>query len=147
RGPDYQFAGAAAVLLRVLGYPTRLVSGFYAAPGRYDPQTGHTPVVQDDLHFWAEVRLPPGDWLVVEPAPGYEVLGPSPSGPARLRSRLPDPELDELTRMAEWAAYAPDLAPAWGEAEVRGTCRRVLDGWTLRRWRRVVAGGVPCGGK
>jgi hypothetical protein len=28
RGPDYQFAGAAAVLLRVLGYPTRLVSGF-----------------------------------------------------------------------------------------------------------------------
>ena len=32
RGPDYQFASAAAVLLRVLGYATRLVCGFYVAP-------------------------------------------------------------------------------------------------------------------
>jgi hypothetical protein len=77
RGPDYQFASAAAVLLRVLGYPTRLVSGFYVSPEHYDPLARHTPVVQEDLHFWAEVRLPPADWLVIEPTPGYEVLGPS----------------------------------------------------------------------
>jgi hypothetical protein len=76
RGPDYQFASAAAVLLRVLGYQTRLMSGFYVSPDHYDAQTQHTPVVQEDLHFWAEVMLPSGDWLVLEPTPGYEVLGP-----------------------------------------------------------------------
>jgi hypothetical protein len=76
RGPDYQFASAAAILLRVLGYPTRLVSGFYVSPEHYDPETRHTPVVREDLHFWAEVVLPSGDWLVIEPTPGYEVLGP-----------------------------------------------------------------------
>ena len=37
RGPDYLFASAAAVLLRSLGYPTRVVSGLYAAPWRTTP--------------------------------------------------------------------------------------------------------------
>ena len=60
RGPDYLFASSAAVLLRSLGYPTRVVSGLYAAPGRYDPRTRHTPVTGEDVHFWAEVRLPNG---------------------------------------------------------------------------------------
>lgn len=76
RGPDYQFAGAATVMLRMLGYRSRLVSGFYASPEHYDPLSRHTPVVAEDLHFWAEVMLPCGDWLVLEPTPGYEVLAP-----------------------------------------------------------------------
>ena len=76
RGPDYLFASAAAVLLRSLGYPTRVVSGLYAAPGRYDPRTRHTPVTGDDVHFWAEVRLPDGLWVAVEPTPGYELMPP-----------------------------------------------------------------------
>ncbi len=79
RGPDYQFATSAAVLLRSLDYPTRLVSGFYADPRRYDPRTRHTPVTRDDVHVWAEVRLPNGTWVAVEPTPGYELMGPSPS--------------------------------------------------------------------
>lgn len=77
RGPDYQFATAAAVMLRTLGYSTRLVSGFYVRPEHYDPETEHTPVGKDDLHFWAEVQLPGGDWLVIEPTPSYEVLAPN----------------------------------------------------------------------
>ncbi len=76
RGPDYLFASAAAVLLRSLGYPTRVVSGLYAAPGRYDPRTRHTPVTRDDVHFWAEVRLLNGTWVAIEPTPGYELLPP-----------------------------------------------------------------------
>jgi transglutaminase-like putative cysteine protease len=88
RGPDYQFASAAAILLRLLNYRTRLVSGFYAAPERYDPETDHTPVGPDDLHFWAEVMLPSGDWLVLEPTPGYEVLGPAPGWAERAWAAL-----------------------------------------------------------
>ncbi|MFO0888146.1 MAG: transglutaminase-like domain-containing protein [Isosphaeraceae bacterium] len=76
RGPDYLFAGAAAVLLRSLGYPTRLVSGLYAAPERYDARTRHTPVTREDVHVWAEVRLHGGAWVAVEPTPGYELMAP-----------------------------------------------------------------------
>jgi protein-glutamine gamma-glutamyltransferase len=76
RGPDYLFASAGTVLLRSLGYPSRVVSGLYAAPGRYDPRTRHTAVTRDDVHFWAEVRLPDGLWVAVEPTPGYELMPP-----------------------------------------------------------------------
>jgi hypothetical protein len=77
RGPDYQFATAAAVLLRSLGYQTRLVSGLYAAPHRYDPRTRHTIVNRDDVHVWAEVRLVNGAWVPIEPTPGYQIMAPS----------------------------------------------------------------------
>jgi hypothetical protein len=36
RGASYQFATAATMMLRSLGYSTRLVSGFYANPERFD---------------------------------------------------------------------------------------------------------------
>jgi hypothetical protein len=224
RGPDYLFATAAAMLLRSLNYPMRVCLGYYADPDAYDPETAHTPVKASDLHFWPEVRLQDGQWLVVEPTPGYEVLGPSLplserilnafaavaawawrhaielagflvalvaawvcrrdlidalavrvwawfpgrtwreqvrgavtvlerrgrwAGKARPRRQTihswlrgtwakpldDDADLSRLTRMAEWAAYAPDVPPPWPEAEVLAVCRRVLGGWTLKRWR------------
>jgi protein-glutamine gamma-glutamyltransferase len=224
RGPDYLFATAAAMLLRSLNYPMRICLGYYAAPDAYDPETAHTPVKASDLHFWPEVRLQDGQWLVVEPTPGYGVLGPSLplserivnalavfaawawghsielaillaalvvawvcrrelidtlavrawawfpgrtwreqvrgavavlerrgrwAGKARpnqqttrswLRGALVEPsdddaDLDRLSRMAEWAAYAPDEGPPWPETEVLAVCRRVVGGWTLKRWR------------
>ncbi|MEW4489937.1 transglutaminase-like domain-containing protein [Thalassoglobus sp. JC818] len=75
-GPDYQFATAAALLLRSLGYASRVVSGFYADPNRYDADSQHTPVLAEDVHFWTEVRVYAEDWITVEATPGYEVLGP-----------------------------------------------------------------------
>ena len=75
RGPDYQFASASAILLRHLGYSTRVVSGFYAAPKNFDSRSQHTPVFVQDVHFWAEVELGPR-WVTVESTPGYEVLEP-----------------------------------------------------------------------
>lgn len=76
RGPDYQFATAAALLLRTLNYPTRIVSGFYASPHDYDATSRHTAVRKKDVHFWTEVRLGNGTWITLEPTPGYEVLVP-----------------------------------------------------------------------
>lgn len=79
RGPDYQFASAAVLLLRSLGYSARLVSGFYAEPSRYEVRARHTPVLQEDVHFWAEVYAGSDDWLPIEPTPGYELLQPPPT--------------------------------------------------------------------
>lgn len=71
-GPDYLFASTAAVLLRSLGWPTRLVSGFYASPDAYDSSAGQTIVTSDDLHTWLEVWVD-GDWVPLEPTPTYAV--------------------------------------------------------------------------
>ncbi|WP_010584133.1 transglutaminase-like domain-containing protein [Schlesneria paludicola] len=79
RGPDYQFATAAVLLLRSLGYPARLVAGFYANPSRYDHRAQHTPVHSDDIHVWAEVSTIGGTWIPIEPTPGYELLRPLPT--------------------------------------------------------------------
>ena len=84
RGPDYQFATAASLMLRSLGYSTRLVSGFYAAPEDYDAQSRHTAIHSDDVHFWVEVYLQGGVWVTVEPTPGYEILEPPPGLIGRL---------------------------------------------------------------
>jgi hypothetical protein len=79
RGPDYQFATSAAVLLRTLGFSTRFVTGLYASPERYDTRRRHTEVLPADVHAWVEVYVGEGQWLTIEPTPGYEVLGPPPT--------------------------------------------------------------------
>ena len=76
RGPDYLFASSAAIMLRCLGYPTRMVSGFYARPDRYDREARQTIVLKEDVHFWAEVCVDGRTWVAVEPTPGYELLPP-----------------------------------------------------------------------
>ena len=79
RGPDYQFASAVVMLLRSLGYSARLVSGFYVEPDRYEVRSQHTPVLQEDVHFWAEVFAGGDNWIPIEPTPGYELLKPPPT--------------------------------------------------------------------
>jgi transglutaminase-like putative cysteine protease len=96
RGPDYLFASAATLLLRSLGYPARFCLGYYAHPDKYDPATQHTPVSDDDLHLWPEVLLRDGQWLVVEPTPGYEVLPALKPWTERLA--------DTLAFLGEWAS-------------------------------------------
>lgn len=76
RGPDYQFATAGCLLLRSLGYSTRLVAGFYADPTKYDHVGRHTPVDGGDVHTWCEVRLGGKCWATVEPTPGFVILAP-----------------------------------------------------------------------
>ena len=78
RGAEYQFATAATLLLRSLGFSTRLVSGFYASPERYDARKRHTAVHSSDVHFWCEVYVGAGTWVTLDPTPGYEVLSPPP---------------------------------------------------------------------
>jgi len=85
RGPDYQFASAAVWLLRSQGYGARLVSGFYVEPSRYESRSEHSPVLKEDVHFWAEVSAGSDQWIPIEPTPGYELLAPPPTFGDHLR--------------------------------------------------------------
>ena len=74
RGPDYLFAVTAAIALRHLGYDTQVVSGLYARADAFDRKANATAVYDKDIHFWTEVRTPSGEWVTVDPSPGYPVL-------------------------------------------------------------------------
>ena len=71
-GADYLFATTAALVLRELGYATRLVAGYYAPPENYDRVEGVTKVHFADAHVWLEVCVENGRWILLEPTPGYK---------------------------------------------------------------------------
>jgi len=133
RGPDYLFATSAALLLRALDYPTRTCLGYYAAPSAYDPENGHTPVKERDLHVWPEVQLRDGHWLVLEPTPGYDVLPP----------KLPLWERVRAALAAAWDRVRRNPVP-WALALAVLACavalRRTLrDALAVARWRWLPA--------
>jgi transglutaminase-like putative cysteine protease len=60
------FAGAMAVMLRLLGIPARVAAGFL--PGRYHEDFWQ--VTDHDAHTWVEVWFPGFGWLPFDPTPG-----------------------------------------------------------------------------
>ncbi len=69
RGYCEHFATAMAVMCRIEGIPTRLVTGF--APGIYNPITGYYEVRCDDAHAWVEVYFRHAGWLTFDPTPYF----------------------------------------------------------------------------
>lgn len=62
-----QFSGAMALMLRMVGVPSRVVAGF--APGTYDKTLG-TYVVRDyDAHSWVEAYFRGIGWVTFDPTP------------------------------------------------------------------------------
>ncbi len=83
RGPDHHFAVSAALLMRSLGYESRIVSGLYADAHNYERDSRVTPVYAENAHFWVEVLAKAPEtklsanrvyWLPLEPTPGYQLL-------------------------------------------------------------------------
>jgi protein-glutamine gamma-glutamyltransferase len=62
-----QFSGTMALMLRLLGIPARVATGF--APGHLDPSTGDYDVRDLDAHSWVEVFFPKVGWVTFDPTP------------------------------------------------------------------------------
>ena len=61
------YATAMVIMLRMVGIPARLVTGFLAAEWN---EYGHYYVVrQQDAHAWVEVHLPHSGWVMMDPTP------------------------------------------------------------------------------
>jgi transglutaminase-like putative cysteine protease len=69
RGYCEQFASAMTVLLRSVGIPARLVTGY--GPGTLNPVTGLLEVRNSDAHAWVEVFFAGVGWVEFEPTPGF----------------------------------------------------------------------------
>lgn len=143
RGPDYLFAASTAVLLRSLGYDTRVRSGFYASPEHRNRKSRLTPILAEDAHFWVEVRTQygrrfaeggdalPGVWVTVEPTPGYGVL----YAPETLLAWLRRTSIASLGTLVAHPGVASLVGLAFSLAVT--SRRRLLDGiligwWSLR---------------
>jgi hypothetical protein len=62
-----QFSGTMALMLRMLGIPSRVAAGF--APGGRDPEQNNYLVDDTDAHNWVEVFFPNIGWTTFEPTP------------------------------------------------------------------------------
>ena len=66
RGYCQHFAGAMALMLRMLGIPARVAAGFTS--GKYED--GGWTVTDHNAHAWVEVWFPGFGWLPFDPTPG-----------------------------------------------------------------------------
>lgn len=71
RGYCEHFATAYAVLCRLAGVPSRVVTGY--STGEYNPFTGLYEVSTSDAHAWVEIYLPGIGWVTMEPTPGFSL--------------------------------------------------------------------------
>jgi hypothetical protein len=67
KGHCEYFASAMAVMLRYLGVPARVATGFQT--GLLNPLTGWYLVRASDAHSWVEVWLPESGWTTFDPTP------------------------------------------------------------------------------
>jgi transglutaminase-like putative cysteine protease len=86
------FASSLAILLRTVGIPSRVATGFsLSAP---NPVTGYYEVRALDGHAWVEALID-GQWLMFEPTPFYPL--PMPGADRQVADQL-DSYLDRLAR-------------------------------------------------
>jgi protein-glutamine gamma-glutamyltransferase len=67
KGHCEYFACSLAVMLRELGIPSRVVTGFQS--GIYNPISGSQLIRSSDAHSWVEAWLPHRGWITFDPTP------------------------------------------------------------------------------
>lgn len=94
KGHCEYFASALAVMLRTLGIPSRLVTGFQS--GVYNPLTDLYVIRASDAHSWVEAWLPGRGWVTFDPTP-------------------PDPNPAANALLTKLALYADAIETFWQE--------------------------------
>ncbi|HJU05897.1 MAG TPA: DUF3488 and transglutaminase-like domain-containing protein [Nitrospiraceae bacterium] len=70
------YATAMVLMLRTLGIPARLVTGFL--PGEWNEFGNYYRVRQQDAHAWVEVFFPRSGWITFDPTPTVGAGAPVP---------------------------------------------------------------------
>lgn len=76
------FASAMAIMLRTIGIPTRVVTGFRG--GEYNDLTGSYIIRASDAHAWVEVYFSRQGWIGFDPTAYAPAAGPGFAGRIRL---------------------------------------------------------------
>ena len=143
KGYCEQFATAETLMLRSLGVPARLATGY--STGDYNPVLDQSIVREHDAHAWVEVWFPNHGWVPVDPSPGFSALAATQfpnhwaaSGIARL--------IPHLTIGAPMAAIGSlGLLAAIPPAVVIALVVTLLWAWVRTRRRRPATRRAPPG--
>ncbi len=81
------YSTAMVVMLRSLGVPSRMATGY--APGDYDSATKTFNVKESAAHAWPEVYFPGYGWIEFEPTPSQTVISRDPT--TGIEGNLPTP--------------------------------------------------------
>lgn len=71
-----QYATAMTLMLRAIGIPSRLVTGFL--PGEWNKFGNYLIIRQRDAHSWVEAYMPESGWATFDPTPPAEAVGAAP---------------------------------------------------------------------
>lgn len=118
------YAGAMAVMLRLLGVPARVAAGF--TTGKYDEGSREWVVTDHNAHTWVEAYFPGFGWLPFDPTPGRG-------------------DLTAAYSAVSEAFAAPNLAAA-RDSLGRGAVLDAITAEALRLRRRGLGGGFGPGG-
>lgn len=129
------FATSLTLMGRVLGIPTRLVTGYL--PGNYNPFTGLYEVKTSDAHAWVEAYFPGVGWAAFDPTPGNS----DPMTLSQEKVQLPWRELLGWIKGSVGAAIAlgAGVSLIGGLAWFVRRPRRGREGAPTRAYRRFVA--------
>lgn len=116
------YASAMAVMGRLLGIPTRLVSGF--SQGHFDQQRNKWIVDGSDAHSWVQAYLPNVGWVSFDPTPTFAPnAAPSASAqptPPPIPTPSPTPRVTP-TQNAKVTPMATAHVPSSSHVSVRRT--------------------------
>lgn len=142
-----QIASSLVVMLREVGVPTRLATGF--APGQRDGASGRFIVRERDAHAWAEVWFPDVGWVPFDPTAEVPLSGDA----AASRRELPVGFAGLAVVLLFVAAVALLSAPlarrlhSWRQrrSDRRALARLAAERWDVRAELDLDARGVDVG--
>jgi protein-glutamine gamma-glutamyltransferase len=139
--PDH-FASVLTVMLRSIGIPARLATGF--GPGEFNPFTGMHVVKNIDAYALSEVYFPGNGWLTFDPIPGHSLYPPSIER---------DQSFSVLRQFWNWVAgWLPSPIAGWlsGAITILSTLLGKVVGLVFQGWAGIIklmllAGGAGIG--
>ncbi|MHB8481924.1 MAG: transglutaminase TgpA family protein [Nitrospiria bacterium] len=123
KGYCEHFATAMVLMLRSLGIPSRLATGFF--PEEWNPYGNYYTVRQSDAHAWVEVYFPHSGWMTFDPTPPAPLKPVETSFSAQIRKTLlPFEQFMDALRM-KWDRYVvnysmKDQIELAGEVQKKG---------------------------
>jgi hypothetical protein len=119
------YATAMVLMLRSLGIPARLVTGFLAT--EWNDFGSYFTVRQRDAHAWVEVFYPHSGWITMDPTPTSGAV-PSPSGWEALQ-RIGESFRLHWDRVFIRYSARDQLAVVYSLRDSSDSARELLNGW------------------
>ena len=135
RGFCEHISSAMVVLLRSVGIPSRVVTGY--GPGQRNPFTGYFEVRQSDAHAWVEVLYPGAGWIPYDPTFGV------PPAAEPWGSLVGQEVFEAVARALRGGVPAPVRRAVGSSVHAAGRAvRAVSDAWPIAL---LLAGGAAGG--